>query len=469
MPATSSVAVLTFGWSALGAAPLGGQECPLYLLERNAAGYGVTTEVLEEGRTRAFRTGSGEGVIAVVLPLSPGQSGNVVQAARPQMISVRCDGGELRTAVHSPDGSQRALPAVEAGAFDRYRVRLNVTDAEGRKAAFVVEPGQAVVADTVGAVIDMFGGRVPLEAGDVSVTLEVAVAERQSAAPGEAQLTLAGSHLFARGRVAGGGSGRFLIDLGASRSVVSRSVLPPGTEVRPMVGTAYGPEGEESVDGAMGGLGGAVESGQGIASLESLSVDGIVFTSPTVHVVESLPPIGGEPLAGIVGNDMLRRGATTTIVYPTADRPGLLRVGDAVARDVEPALETPFSLVGGLITLRTEVDGRPIHFILDSGARQSLLSTAAAMELGLVRAAGASEMFRGLDGAPIEAWPAVLPVVATGSGCIRDLSVYVADVPVLDRMGLSASGGLLGQNLREHFAAVVVDWEKSHIRFYRDL
>lgn len=465
MRATRKATALLIGWTAFGAGSLGAQ-CPLYLLERSAAGYSVSGDTLDEGRMRAFQTGAESGPVAVVLPLTPGQSGNVIQSARPQMVSVRCAGGELRGAVHAADGSQRALPAVAAHAFDRYRVRLNVTDGGGDRIAFVIEPGRPAVADSVGPVIDMFGGQVPLGPGDVAVTTEVTIAERPSGAAGVAELTLGGSHLFVSGDIAGGGAGRFLIDLGASRSVVARGILPAGTPVRPMTGTAYGPEGEQPVRGEMGGLGGEVASGQGIASLESLSLGGITFDSPVVHVVDSLPPIGGEPLAGIVGNDLLRRGAATTIVYPDVDRPGLLRVGEVVEPGGAAALEAPFTMVAGLIMLETVIEGRPIHLILDSGARESLLSAPAAAELGLVRGPEATQSFRGLDGTPIDAWPAVLPLVTIGTGSIRDFRVHVADLPVLERMGLSASGGMLGQNLRHHFSAIVLDWEGGRIGFY---
>jgi hypothetical protein len=444
------------------------QQCPVYYLQSNPRGYAVMADTIDAGRTEAFRQGGEDGVVSVILPFSPGQSGDVVQAARPRMISLRCTDGELRAAVHEEDGSQRSLPAIPADAFARYRVRVNVTDADGPQIAFVLAPGLPPVQDTTGAVIDMFGGKVPLQPGDVSITTEVAVADSPPEASGRAELTLGGDYLFARGRVEGGPRVAFLVDAGASRTVLARPYLPEGAIVRELVGVAYGPDGPQVAGGGMGGLGGTVPTGQGLASLDALTLDDMTFRSPIVHVVDSLPDIGGRKLAGIVGNDLLRRAAAAVVRYPTPERPGWLQLGDHVDPDGAPALEAPFSIVGGLVMLEGTVGTRPLHLIFDTGARESLLSTSAAGDLGLNRGEGASDTFRGLDGAPVEAWPATLPLLEIGTGGLRDFRVFVADLPILDRLGLTGNGGLLGQNLRHHFSTIVLDWVSSTLRFYRD-
>jgi predicted aspartyl protease len=452
-----------------------GQDCAAVVLRRAGEELAVERVRIEDGRPAVYQQANGDGFVSLLLPWSAGQSGEVVQAARPSMISARCEAGELRTAAHQPDGSQRSLPPLARGALERFDMRVSVTTAEGGRAVFLVGAGQPVVRDTAGPVLDMFGGKVPLQPGDVAITTEVRPAAAGTVGgstaagkpvQGDAALEAGGSHLFARGWVVGGGAGEVLVDLGASRTVVSRAALPAGVEVRELQGVEYGPEGKRPVKATMGGLSGGVADFMGLADLPLLQVGSLSFVDASVSVVPTLPRIDGRDIIAVLGADLLRRGARTLVVYPHAGAAGRLVLGgDAPAG---PALaEVPFSLAGGLVMLRGLVGGETLDLVLDTGARETLLTSAAAASLGLERATGTAETFRGADGAPLEAWPAMIRRLDLGTGALQDLRVYVADVPVLEQMGLSATGGLLGQNLRHYARILEVDWVAPTVRLYR--
>ena len=88
----------------------------------------------------------------------------MIQAAgRRGATAARCEAGTLTLTVQRPDAEPRALPAVKAESWARYRLRVSVTPGSGSAVAFVVQPDGTIVRDTLAPPTDMFGGRVPLQ------------------------------------------------------------------------------------------------------------------------------------------------------------------------------------------------------------------------------------------------------------------------------------------------------------------
>jgi hypothetical protein len=337
-------------------------------------------------------------------------------------------------------------------------MRVSVTPGAGRPAVFIVAPDGSVARDTIAPATDMFRGMVPLQAADVSITTEIRDAIVRSVT-GSAALRRAGPYFLASLAVRGGGTGDVIVDLGASRTLITRALLPPGIEPSALVAVEHGPEGERTRRGSLGALGGEISDIRA-ARLPALTVGGLSFVDVRVHVVDSLPLIGGVQVAGIIGTDLLGAGPITRI--RVSDSAAELSLGQAAG--AQPALVAPFSGVGGLILLMARAGDVSIPLVLDTGARSTLLSASAAQALGLDRLPQ-RDTFRGLDGKPIETWAAIIPTVRLGSGRLDSLHVNVAPLPVLEAMGI-ADGGLLGQNLWERYTALEVDWIKEVVRFY---
>ena len=433
------------------------QDCRLHVLGRTAGEFEVRRETIPDGEARAFI--QNEALLSLILPWSAGQSGEVVQPSQgPVAYAVRCEAGSITVTVQKKDAAPRALPPIEAAALSRYRMRVSVTPGAGRATVFIVSPDGSVSRDTIAPPTDMFRGMVPLQAADVSITTEIREAvDRQ--VTGSAELRRAGPWFLASLAVQGGGKGDVIVDLGASRTLITRALLPPGIEPSALVAVEHGPEGERARRGSLGALGGEVADIRA-ARLPRLTIGGLTFEDVRVNVVDSLPLIGGVQVAGIIGTDLLGAGPITRI-DPSASGAQLSLVNEAAP---EPDLEAPFSRVGGLVLFSARVGDRSIPLILDTGARSTLLSESVALALGLERLPQ-RDTFRGLDRTPIETWSAVIPTMSLGSGRLDSLSVNVAPLPVLEAMGI-ADGGLLGQNLWERFSALEVDWIREVVRFY---
>lgn len=437
----------------------GAQACPLYVLERSEGVFEVRREEVADGEALVYT--QGPRFIGLILPWSAGVSGNVVQAsAGPTATAVRCAAGTLRVTIQSQGAAPRVLPDVEAASLRRYRIRVNVFPHRGSPSVFIITPNGAVSRDTLGPPTDMFRGQVPLGEGDVSITTEVRDAVTNSAVTGSADLRREGPYFVAALTAAGGGSGDVIVDLGASRTVITRAMLPPGIIPRPLVAVEYGPGGQRERAGTTEALGGEV-GGISAAQIPSLEMGTLRFSDASVHVIDTLPTIAGLTLGGVIGTDLLGQAPITRLESTPAGGRVLL---DTMSTDAVAVLQLPFTQVGGLIVLTARAGEHRIPLILDTGARSTLLSPSAARALQLTPST-TRDTFRGLDGREIEAWRTTIPRLDFGSGHIDSLVANVASLAVLERMGVP-DGGLLGQNIWERFAALEIDWRQQVVRFY---
>lgn len=437
------------------------QSCPLYVLERAGDEFALQRVTIPDGETTVY-TWKGA-FLTLIMPWSAGQSGDVIQASRGQGASVvRCAAGTIRVTVQRPGAEPRALPTLEAGAVDRFRMRVSVTPGKGSPVAFIVHPNGSIARDTLAPPTDMFGGRVPLQPGDVAVTTETREAEVEARVVGSVELRRGGPYFLATLAVTGGGSGEVIVDFGASRTLLSQDMLPPGVAPMAMTAVEHGPEGVRESAGSLGALGGTVGDVK-VARLPELRLGRLTFKDVRVNVVAQLPELAGLKVKGIVGADILQHAA---VIRLTA-QPGGGRLEFAAEKaDAAPTLEAPFSLVGGLIVMNGTADGRPIPLVLDTGARGTVVAESFARTLGLEPLPGGGDTFRGLDGNPVTTWAALIPSLRLGNGSLDSLRVNIGSLPVLERMGLSG-GGLLGQDLWQRFSALEVDWSAGVVRWFR--
>jgi hypothetical protein len=340
-------------------------------------------------------------------------------------------------------------------------MRVSVTPDTGTPIAFIVHPNGSIARDTLAPATDMFGGRVPLQPGDVAVTTEIREAEVGAPVVGSVELRRGGPYFLATLAVAGGGEGEVILDFGASRTLLSQDMLPPGVKPMPLMAVEHGPEGARESAGSLGALSGDVGD-VAVARLPEVRMGTLSFADVRVNVVPRLPELAGLEVKGILGADILQRAAVVLLTERGGARLEFL----AEKSDATPTLEAPFSLVGGLIVMSGTVEGRSIPLILDTGARGTLLAESLARDLDLEPLSEDGDTFRGLDGTPVETWAALIPSLGLGNGSLDSLRVNIGSLPVLERMELSG-GGLLGQDLWERFDSLEVDWRAGVVRWFR--
>ena len=445
--------------------PAAGEACRVMILR--ASDHGVVLEPvrLVEGEAHIFAPGE---IITVVLPFGIGMSGDLVQAAdRTGSIHVVCSDGVIRVSIRGENGETKALPDVSLADATAVDLRVNVTSGDGAKKAFAVR-GYSTVEDADGPVVDMFGGAIPMSAGDYSITTEVTPGAAPAVVTGTIPLEVRDGFLLAEGSTPGGGSGLFVVDFGAGTTLVTKDFLPAGTVVEPVLAVEHSAEGERVLPSEMTGAGGDVAGFLGASLLDALVLGDIVLRDYSVRVIGEMPDFGSEPIAGILGLDVLERAGVASVAFGP-EGAGVLTLTQAGLSGEVPdgAIELPFNTAAGHIFLDGALGDTPVMFLFDTGARSTIIPTGLADVAGLEAGTLPPREFRGLDGNLLPARSVVADFFTLAGRPFPPLEMYAADLPVLEGLGLDEGSGLLGIDFVLGFSRFDVDFSAGVLRLWR--
>jgi predicted aspartyl protease len=448
------------------AARAAASDSNLFVLRDAEQGIVLEAVPIADGETKTFRVGLGHETIDVIVPVSPGQSGNVVQRSQGEyVVEVRRDGDSLHTTIRKGDGSSRDYPTVSLEDLATYDVRVNVISAEGEESVYAIR-GWTEVTKEDGPVIDLFGGKVPLQPGDVSITMQTSVHEESPGVEGTAPVEFSEGLFFARGYFAPGVDGDFIIDFGATGSVVVRWFLPKDAEIRELKAVEYSDEGVRELDATLRAAGGDVEDFLGVATLDELHVGGITFKDVTVNVIEEMPEIVDHMVVGVIGANLLHQAKVAALDYKTSPgvTPALTLSSESAHKGVDGVAEVPFTLAQGHIFVPGSVESAPASFLLDTGARQSVVVLQIVRDIGHSMLMGPNRTIRGLDAEPISVGFIHPAEVKIGDVSLKETTLGATDLPVLMDMGLGENGGLLGNDILGRFRRVEIDLLDNVIR-----
>ncbi len=411
----------------------------------------------------------GEDVITVLIPLGVGQSGDLVKSEmRSGEITIRSSGGELHISKKQVDGREISFPVVKIEDLSAYDMRVNIAGGDGTKKAFRISRYDDVETDD-GPVIDMFAGRIPLEDGDYSITLEISAAETAVHVSGETTIYYEGGFILAEGSLSDGRSGWFIVDFGASGTVITKEFLPAYIDIEEVRAMEYSDKGSREVKSAMAGAGGEVTGFLGNARLGTLYVGDVKFPDVTVSVIESMPDFGSREIVGILGFDLMKRCDRIAFEYPRGGS-GVMMMGErhTMAETDAPSAEVPFYLVAKHIFLDGEVNEVPVSFLFDTGARSSIISESKADQARLSEASGGSKgELRGLDGNPVETRAVVADRLRLGEWLHSDVMFLAADLSVFESIGLRQGGGIIGNDFLDDYSLVELDFRREVISLWK--
>ena len=439
-------------------------QCNFFLLKEFRGDVILECVVLADGETRIFTEPD---VITFIFPFGPGQSGDLVQRSQGRFaFTVHNSGDELRASVRRPDGTERALPPVKIADLRNYDIRVNVTGASGVRKAFVIE-GNADYRVDDGPVIDMFGGKIVMQDGDYSITTEVKIPEELSEVHGEVPLEYVGGLLYAKVSITGGKTAYCHMEFGAGGTVVTKSFLPRGTRIEALKALEYSDKGVRELSGTMGATGGDVAGFLGRATLKELRAGSLKFRDVRVNVVERMPDFGYRNVAGIIGIDLLGRADVVSYGYRNNQQSSLRLTNLSELKRRYGVIELPFSRAVGHLFVRGSVDGVPLSFLFDSGARNSIITKNLAKTARLRLNPKESMQFRGLDGNPIESNTVDVGDMRLGRHSFENVKLFAADLAVMRSLGLKKDGSLLGNDFLHQFDQVEVDFRSKMIRLLK--
>ena len=410
----------------------------------------------------------GEDVITVVIPLGVGQSGDLVKnEMRTGEITIRSTGGELHVSRKQADGREMSYPVVKIEDLSAYDMRVNIAGGDGTKKAFRISRYEEAETDD-GPVIDMFAGMIPLEDGDYSITLEISAAESAAHVSGETTIYYDNGFILAVGSLSDGRKGWFIVDFGASGTVITKKFLPAYVDIEEVKAMEYSDKGSREVKSAMAGAGGEVTGFLGNASLGTLYIGDVEFPDVTVSVIESMPDFGSKEIVGILGLDLMKRCDRIAFEYPRSG-PGVMMMGDrhTLAETDAPSAEVPFYLVAKHIFLDGEVNEVPVSFLFDTGARNSIISASKADDARLSEASGGRKgELRGLDDNPVETTAVTADRLRLGEWLHSDVRFLAADLSVFESIGLRQGGGIIGNDFLDDYSLVELDFSRGVISLW---
>jgi predicted aspartyl protease len=446
-----------------------GDEPHLHLLYLDSNGFRLEPLQLKSGESRSFVIDRESELVDVIYTVGTGTSGNVIQrSTNSYTVTIRRDGDTYHSTSTTGAGRTRTLPPLSIADLGADRMRLDITAADGREKAFVIEAGLHVQSNVSGPVMDMFQGLVPLAPGDISIatrTERIDTGAARPAAVGEAELVYDKGLLFTRASPGSGAPLEFIVDFAAGATVIAKSALPGGVVIQVVEGVEYSEDGPRKIQSTMKGAGGDVSGFLGTAILQELTVGTLVFRNVKVSVLSSLPELGGHNPAGILGMNLLSRANLACLTYPTPGKVGHLRLAEESHVKSDESISFPFTRVGNHLFVAGAVDDAPVTFIFDTGARRAHLHSEVAKAAGIaVRPDDDPAGTRGLDGQKMETHLVEAEELRLGEAAFARVPFVVADMPVFQSIGLGTSAGLLGNTFLDRFAEVEIDFEQEIIR-----
>lgn len=456
----TSVALLLL--LALTTLPAAAQDGHVFLLKREAGQLALEQVDIPNGEMRVFISNPETGVIDVIIPIGPGGSGSVAQTGQQHMITARNDGGTMKVAVQDASGNRHDYPERPMSELVKFDTRLSVIADDGLSASFRIDRYDRVYTDTVGPVMDLFGGVVPLQKGDYVLTSNTQRSNVKYDWQGHVPLEYHNGYLFTTVTGPDGRKGTFVVDIGAALSVVCESFLPKGTDITESYMIEYSAKGKRQLKYEPGGGTGPIRTVKGQATLPTLAFGDVTLTDVGVDVITSLPELRGTAIDGIIGMDIMRAAPAIRLEYgPHAG----LTVGDALHVSAKTTLTLPFSRIGDLLYVKGAVSGTPVYFIMDSGSPSCVMPPASLQLTGAELKSDSAVTYKGGGGQQWEGTVGTIDGLSVGNQTFADQPFLIGDIHVLQRLGPNQASGLLGNSFFSQFAAMEIDFDDQVVRF----
>jgi predicted aspartyl protease len=437
--------------------------CNCFLIKETKGKLSIEKTVIDNNNVQVFNNPE---IVAPVFSMGEGMNGDMVQKERRGgMIIAQCKDNLLKLKFRNQDGTEKPLPDMDITALRQVNVRLNIIGGDGNKSAFIIEHYDLVKTDN-GPVIDMFGGKLPVKPGDFIITTETKRPTNQNSLAGGVPFRISNEWIVVSVGVGAGRQADFVVDLAATTSVIDKAFLPSGIPVKKLEMVEYSAGTENKKDATMQGATGTVNQNvfAGRALLEAITLGGIEIRDVNVSVLNSFPDkLRKAGIVGIIGTDILMRSGNLSIQSLNKEK-GILHFGH-VAASLVMDLEIPFTIAGGLIFAEGAIGSFPISYLLDTGARETILSQSFAQEHKLdYLIVDQNKTITGIDGTPVNVHMVNVPTFSIGKYAFTNKKMIVGDIAAISSFGLQKSSAILGMDFFRQFDYLELDFNQQRVR-----
>ncbi len=407
-------------------------------------------------------------VITLILPLSEGKSANFVKPAdRESVIIINNSNGMLTITYKSSEGKEKTYPSTEYDELKTYQIRVNIINGKGYKQAFVIDNYDIIKKDD-GPVIDIFGGVIPMEVNDYSITLETKVNIPTKVITGLVPFLKIDSWIVVEAMLPGGKSGKFILDTGASGGIVlKQNALPEDTEISALRSIAYSAEGSTEKKGQMQTAEGTVEDDNflGVAELSSFKFGDINLSDLNVNVLKEFPEfLEKNDIIGIIGIEILKLAEVIRFENINEDK-GLVKfMSQGDKQTINFDYHFPLKTAGNLLFVKGSIQNTPMDFLIDIGARRSVIATNIVTDNNLEYSKVSNSGLVGLAGNKTDATEGQFSEIKLENELFENIHLLISsNLFATKAMGLAKTGALLGMSFFSQFKTLEIDFINSEL------
>lgn len=444
-----------------------GTNC-FYLLEKNGQ-LSIDKIYLENNTVQVIND---KDVVSVILSWGEGMSGDVIfKEKRNGMFIVQNKDGLLRVKYRDESGNEKSLPEVKIEMLKRYNIRINITSENGMKKAFLIK-NYEVVNDDDGPVIDMFGGKIPLNEGDYSITTESKLSdETKITLKGNVDYQLIDGWIIVPFYLEKDNKLNFILDLAATSSVVAQKILPEKTTITKTEMIANDGLSSDTLSAKMQGATGKLDNDifLGKAVVPKIYLGNVELNNVKVSVLKNFPKKLEElEISGILGLDILQRAEAIKINGLKESSGGKIFFVDSDTPD-KPDYNLSLTKAGGLFFTSGSVDSYPVEFIVDFGARETILSKTLFEKIphNSFKILEEKRPITGIDGKSSISKVVSVPHFKLSDYSFKDQSMIIADIDALNSFGIQNTSALLGMNFFTRFNTIVIDFKNKHLKIWQ--
>lgn len=411
-------------------------------------------------------------VISVILSWGEGMSGDMIKKEKREgMFIVQCKEGVLKVKHKSKDGSEKSLPDVSVNELKKLDIRINVTGGKGIKKAFIIKNYSTFLNDD-GPVLDMFGGKIPINDGDFLITTETkSQINVDHIIRGSVEYELKNNWIIVPVYFENNQKMNFILDLAATSTVISRKILPAGVEINKVEMITYNSSTNDTSNSSMQGATGTLTDDifLGKALIPVLNIGTIDVINTNVSVLESFPQKLEElGVAGILGLDILEQSSKIKIIGINNSETKTITF-NGEDNDIAQEFTLPIKKAGGLFFTDGLINSHQVEFVIDLGARETILSKPLFEKMNdrSFSVIDRGKTITGIDGKPSNAFVISASEFQLSSYKFENQQIVISDIAALQSYGLQNTSALLGMNFFNRFDAVEIDFNNRALNLWK--
>ncbi len=431
------------------------QNARVFVISKTPQGPTIESKDIADGETLIFDQPD---VVTVVYTLGEGKSCDLIPAGIGRRVfQVTNHAGVLDIRVEQL-GSKKSLPPMDTKSLDPTTIRVNIKTGDGNNAVFRIS-GYSQLARDDGPLVDMFGGKIPLQPADVSVTYETTKLI-QTALSGSISANLEHGWLLADIQLPHGKSGKAVLDTAATTSVFGKQALSSNTQIHKLESVELTAAGEKRSAATMAAATGDVNQGGflGKATLADVDCGGLQIPSLEFNVLESMPAELTElGIIGIIGLDVLSAGERLAIKRLTPNQYELtLGDGETIPSGHRTGtIQEAF----GLRFFDGEIENQSVRLLLDTGARYSIIDE---LQWRKLKSPGtnlnAAQSISGLGGQKTQMERYRFKSFSFSNQSLENWESLVGPFKVFESLGLTDVAGICGMDTLKHFDSIWIDF-----------